>query len=85
MVQLGKTYGNLMVDVQPKSSKLRDRAKRIVMHITDVNEEEASRLLEESGWDVKASIVMQTKGLNLEDSKRLLEKYSGFLREAIKK
>lgn len=85
MVQLGKTYGNLMVDVQPKSAKLRDRAKRIVMHITDVNETEASRLLEESGWDVKASIVMQTKGLSLEDSKRLLEKYSGFLREALKK
>lgn len=84
MVQLGKTYGNLMVDVQPKSAKLRDRAKRIVMHIAEVNEEEASRLLEESGWDVKASIIMGTKNLSLEDSKELLEKHSGFLREALK-
>lgn len=84
MVQLGKTYGNLMVDVQPKSAKLRDRAKRIVMHITDVNEEEATGLLESSGWDVKVAIVMQKKGLNIDDSKKLLEKHTGFLREALK-
>ncbi len=85
MVQLGKTYGNLMVDVQPKSAKLRDRAKRIVMHISGVSEDRAYELLEESGWDVKASIVMQTKGLSLEDSKKLLQKHGGFLREALKK
>ena len=77
MVQLGKTYGNLMVDVQAKSAKLRDRAKRIVIHITDVDEEAASELLEMSGWDVKAAIVMQKKGTNLKDSKELLEKQSG--------
>ncbi|MCZ6685360.1 MAG: N-acetylmuramic acid 6-phosphate etherase [Candidatus Dadabacteria bacterium] len=85
MVQLGKTYGNLMVDVQPKSAKLRDRAKRIVMHIAEVNEEKAQELLEQSAWDVKASIVMEKKGLGLKDSKELLEKSNGFLREALKK
>jgi len=85
MVRLGKTYGNLMVDVQPKSAKLRDRAKRIVMHITGVNEEEAVQLLEKSGWGVKVAIVMEIKGLSLEDSKELLERHSGFLREALKK
>ncbi len=85
MVQLGKTYGNLMVDVQPKSAKLRDRAKRIVMHIAEVSEEKAEKLLEQSGWDVKASIVMEKKGLGLKDSKELLEKSNGFLREALKK
>ncbi len=85
MVQLGKTYGNLMVDVQPKSAKLRDRAKRIVMHIAEVSEEKAEELLEQSGWDVKASIVMEKKGLGLKDSKELLEKSNGFLREALKK
>jgi N-acetylmuramic acid 6-phosphate etherase len=85
MVQLGKTYGNLMVDVQPKSAKLRDRAKRIVMHIAEVSEEEAEELLEQSAWDVKVSIVMEKKGLGLKDSKELLKKSNGFLREALKK
>jgi len=84
MVQLGKTYGNLMVDVQPKSAKLRDRAKRIVMHIAQVNEEKADKLLKESNWDVKTSIVMEKKGLSLEDSRELLGKHNGFLREALK-
>ncbi|MFB3148681.1 MAG: N-acetylmuramic acid 6-phosphate etherase [Thermodesulfobacteriota bacterium] len=85
MVQLGKTYGNLMVDVQPKSAKLRDRAKRIVVHIAEVSKEKAEELLEQSAWDVKASIVMEKKGLGLKDSKELLEKSNGFLREALKK
>ncbi len=84
MVQLGKTYGNLMVDVQPKSAKLRDRAKRIVAHIADVDEEVASELLEMSNWDVKVAIVMQKKGVNSKDSKELLQKHNGFLREALK-
>lgn len=84
MVQLGKTYGNLMVDVQPKSAKLRDRAKRIVSHIAEVNVQTAYELLQESDWDVKASIVMAKKGLSLEDAKELLIKSNGFLREALK-
>ena len=84
MVQLGKTYGNLMVDVQPKSAKLRDRAKRIVSHIAEVNEEHAAVLLNKSNWNVKAAIVMEKKSLDLEDSKRLLDKNKGFLREALK-
>lgn len=84
MVQLGKTYGNLMVDVQPKSAKLRDRAKRIVAHIAEINEDRADEFLQESGWDVKAAVVMAKKGLKIEDAKKLLEDYSGFLREALK-
>lgn len=84
MVQLGKTYGNLMIDVQPKSAKLRDRAKRIVSHIAGVSEERAGELLNESGWDVKAAIVMEKRGLNLENSKELLNNCGGFLREALK-
>ncbi|KAB2823153.1 MAG: N-acetylmuramic acid 6-phosphate etherase, partial [Candidatus Dadabacteria bacterium] len=45
MVKLGKTYGNLMVDVLPRSAKLRDRAVRIVTEIAGVDEKEAGRLL----------------------------------------
>ena len=84
MVRLGKTYGNLMVDLQPGSAKLRDRAKRIVMHIAEVDEERAVELLEKSGWDVKASVVMAKKKISHGKAKELLEKNKGFLREALK-
>lgn len=84
MVQLGKTYGNLMVDVQPKSAKLRDRAKRIVAHIAEVNDERAGQLLEQSRWNVKAAIVMEKKELTLEESELLLNSHNGFLHEALK-
>ncbi|MEM7008251.1 MAG: N-acetylmuramic acid 6-phosphate etherase [Thermodesulfobacteriota bacterium] len=85
MVQLGKTYGNLMVDVQPKSAKLKDRAKRIVMNIAQVDERKASDLLKASNWDVKASVVMAVKELNFKDSKNLLKTHRGFLRDALNK
>jgi N-acetylmuramic acid 6-phosphate etherase len=84
MVQIGKTYGNLMVDVQPKSAKLRDRAKRIVAHIAAVSEERAGDLLKQSEWDVKTAIIMEKKGLSLKESKSLLETHNGFLRQALK-
>jgi N-acetylmuramic acid 6-phosphate etherase len=83
MVKLGKTYGNLMVDVLPRSSKLRDRAKRIVMEIAGVDEPEAARLLKRSGWDVKTSVVMAKKGLSYKKAKDLLQKNNGFLRRAL--
>ena len=83
MVQLGKTYGNLMVDVQPRSSKLRDRAVRIVTHISGVDEAQARELLEESGWDVKSSVVMAVKRVSFEEARELLVKNNGFLRRAL--
>lgn len=83
MVMLGKTYGNLMVDVQPRSSKLRDRAQRIVMHIGNVDETRALELLEVSGWDVKSAVVMAVKGVSYQEARELLEKSNGFLRKAL--
>ncbi len=83
MVKLGKTYGNLMVDVQPGSAKLRDRAKRIVMEIAGVDEEKAAKLLKKSGWDVKAAVVMGKKNLTYRQAKDLLLKNNGFLRKAL--
>ena len=83
MVQLGKTYGNLMVDVQPRSSKLRDRAVRIVTHISGVDDAQARELLEESGWDVKSSVVMAVKRVSFEEARELLIKNNGFLRRAL--
>ena len=83
MISLGKTYGNLMVDVNPKSSKLRDRAVRIVMQICDVKKDEALKLLEQTEWNVKASIVMNHKKLPLDESLKLLDSNQGFLKKII--
>lgn len=84
MIRLGKTYENLMVEVQPNSEKLRDRAKRIVMHILGVDNKSAEALLKRSGWNVKVAVVMGKKGLTNEKARELLAKHGGFLREAIK-
>jgi len=83
MVRMGKTYGNLMVDVQPSSAKLKDRAKRIVIDLTGVDESEAEELLEKSDWDVKASIVMKNKNVDLPEAKNLLAEKEGFLKKVI--
>ena len=64
MILIGKTYGNLMVDVQINSEKLRDRARRIVHIVTGVEPDEAEKLLKKAHWNVKAAIVMQKTGLS---------------------
>jgi N-acetylmuramic acid 6-phosphate etherase len=84
MIKLGKTYGNLMVDVQPRSDKLRDRAVRIVMHVLAINRNEAYRLLKRSKWNIKLAIVMGTKAIGYEQAKEILSKHKGFLHDALK-
>ena len=64
MILIGKTYGNLMVDVQTNSEKLRDRAKRIVHIVTGIDAESADKLLRKADWNVKVAIVMQKTGLS---------------------
>ncbi|MCX7623590.1 MAG: N-acetylmuramic acid 6-phosphate etherase, partial [Thermomicrobium sp.] len=58
MVRLGRTYGNLMVDVRPANRKLWSRAVRIVAEVTGLSPEEAARLLGEAGGEAKTAIVM---------------------------
>ena len=55
-IRLGYVWRNLMVNVQPKNSKLRDRAQRIVSAATGVSFDEAARLLTEAGDNVRAAI-----------------------------
>lgn len=83
MIRIGKTYGNLMVDVQPKSSKLRDRAIRIVMELCGIKREDALKLLEQAGWNVKSAVVMQKKNVTLEQANKLLQDSDGFLKRVI--
>ena len=83
MIKLGKTYKNLMVDVQPKSEKLRNRAKRIVKQLVKTNYRKAQSLLEDSGWDVKTAVVMGIRKMTYLEAKALLSKHGGFLRKAL--
>ncbi|HKT79706.1 MAG TPA: N-acetylmuramic acid 6-phosphate etherase [Vicinamibacterales bacterium] len=83
MVRIGKTYGNLMVDVQTGSEKLRDRARRIVTMVTRVEYEAADKLLRRAHWNVKAAIVMQKSGLDYTHAMSRLRKAHDFVADAI--
>ncbi|MEW6322241.1 MAG: N-acetylmuramic acid 6-phosphate etherase [Acidobacteriota bacterium] len=83
MVLIGKTYGNLMVDVKSGSEKLKDRARRILEMVTGVDSEEADRLLRKARWNVKAAIVMQKTGLSYTKALSQLRKAHDLVRDAI--
>jgi N-acetylmuramic acid 6-phosphate etherase len=83
MVQMGKTYGNLMVDLRCGSEKLKDRARRILVTVTDITYEDADALLRRAKWNVKAAIVMQKAGLTLPQALTRLKKADDLVREAI--
>ena len=83
MVLLGKTYGNLMVDLKPTSSKLVDRAGRIIMDICGVGEEEAASLFQEAGGNLKVAVVMKLGDLSREESVKLLRENGGLLKKTL--
>ena len=83
MIRVGKTYGNLMVDVQVGSEKLKDRAQRIVAVVTGLTLEEAGLLLREAKWNVKAAIVMKKAGMSYARALRQLRKADDSIRDAI--
>ena len=83
MIRTGKTYGNLMVDVQMGSEKLKDRARRIIIIVTGLDYDEADTLLKRAHWDVKAAIVMQKSGLTYNQSLTRLRRAHDFIRDAI--
>lgn len=83
MVRLGKVYGNRMVDVSVTNSKLRDRALRIICDLTEINRQDASKLLERSGQKVKLALLMHWTGLEAAEGTELLEQNQGNLRAAL--
>src|SRR3954463_4343640 len=83
MVLIGKTYGNLMVDVHTGSEKLKDRARRIVNIVTGLDYDDSDRILRKANWNVKAAIVMQKTGLPLPKALARLRKAHDSMREAI--
>src|SRR5688572_11566487 len=83
MIKVGKTYGNLMVDLKTGSEKLRDRARRIIGVVTGLDYEAADALLKQSKWNVKAAIVMQKASLTLPQALKRLKKADDLVRDAI--
>ena len=83
MIRLGKTYGNLMVDLKATNNKLKDRSERIVVEVCGVTREEARDLLKAAGKSVKTAIVMQKLRLSREEAEAALEHAGGVIRRAI--
>ena len=82
MIKLGYVYGNLMVNVQPRNEKLRDRARRIVRDAAGVNDLLASAALAEAR-DVRTAIVMARRGVSREEAARLLDAAGGSIGKAL--
>lgn len=83
MIRLGKTFGNLMVDLRATNDKLRDRSERIVAEVCGVPREEARAILGEAGGSVKLGIVMHKLGVSRAEAERKLEAEGGVIRKVI--
>lgn len=83
MVRIGKTFGNLMVDLTATNEKLRDRSQRIVSDLTGLSSEAAQKLLSECSHQVKTAIVVHHRKLTPEAAREQLKQCNGHLRNAL--
>ncbi len=83
MVKLGKTFGNLMVDVQSTNAKLRERAIGIVRNAANVSEETALAALAEAEGEVKTAIVASRLGISASEARARLSDANGIVRLAL--
>lgn len=83
MIKLGKTFNNVMIDLQMSNDKLKERAKRILMMITGVDYETASKKLIEAKLHVKSAIVMILTDCSYEEAQVKLKKSDGLVKKAI--
>jgi N-acetylmuramic acid 6-phosphate etherase len=83
MIRLGKTYGNLMVDLQPLNAKLRRRAAGIARELTGLGEAEAEALLAAAGHDLKTALVMALAGVEADEARARLARSGGHVRAAV--
>ncbi|HEX6082059.1 MAG TPA: N-acetylmuramic acid 6-phosphate etherase [Methylomirabilota bacterium] len=82
--RLGKVYGNRMVDLRPRSAKLRARALRLVVQVGRVSPREAERLLKASGGSAKVAIAMARLRVDAKEARRRLKAANGVLRLALR-
>jgi len=83
MIRLGKTYGNMMVDLMMNSKKLEERSKRTVMMVTGISYEESEALLQKAKGHVKTALVMHIANVSYDVAKQKLKESEGFVRKAI--
>ena len=83
MIRLGKTFGNLMVDVQATNNKLRDRARRIVEAVCELSTVETEQLLTRCDGEVKTTIVVSLARVEPAEARRRLQAANGMVRKAI--
>jgi N-acetylmuramic acid 6-phosphate etherase len=83
MVRSGRTYGNLMVDVQATNAKLRERATRLVRLIAEADTDTAVAALEAADWEVKTAVVVIRRSDSVAEARRRLAAAGGRLAQAI--
>ena len=83
MVRLGKTYGNLMVDLRATNSKLLDRTRRIVRELTGLDDLQAEALLQRCNGELKTAVVSGQLGVSPDDARKRLDLAEGHLRRAM--
>jgi N-acetylmuramic acid 6-phosphate etherase len=83
MIRIGKTYGNLMVDLRAWNDKLVDRSQRIVMEAAGVDRSAAQSAIEAADGSVKTAIVMARRGVARGEAERLLSEHAGRLRAIV--
>jgi N-acetylmuramic acid 6-phosphate etherase len=83
MIRLGKTFGNLMVDLRATNAKLRDRSERIIIEVCGVDRDHARDLLERAGGVVKIAIVMHFLDASKAEAERALDEQGGVIRRVL--
>jgi N-acetylmuramic acid 6-phosphate etherase len=83
MIRLGKTFGNLLVDLQATNKKLTARARRIVAFLASVSETEAESLLDQCGGQVKTAILVHRCRVTPQQARQRLAEANGHLRGAL--
>jgi N-acetylmuramic acid 6-phosphate etherase len=83
MIRLGKVYENVMVDLMLTNNKLKERAKRIIMFLSDIQYKEAEQYLELADGHVKTALLMALTNYDRDTCKDLLDKNNGFIRKAL--
>jgi N-acetylmuramic acid 6-phosphate etherase len=85
MIRLGKTFGNLMVDLRATNNKLKDRSERILMEVCEIGREDARKLLDDADGVVKTAIVMHFLKTSRADADRALERAGGVIRRVVER
>jgi N-acetylmuramic acid 6-phosphate etherase len=83
MIRLGKTYGNLMVDLRASNAKLRARSERIIVEVCGIPRTQARELLAAADGRVKTAIVMQALGIDRVEAEGRLEAAGGVVRRIV--